>query len=193
MGDFTPMECVEKINEICLTSNSLSIFELGNKLLTLDCVRMHGPEHHYLISAAVITVYCNGTKKEALKQKMLDKALHRANLIQPGSCGYFGVCGASMAVGSAISLIENVTPYKKKELMALGKITLRSQSKIANYMGPRCCKRATYVALEDTHNWLEEQFQLAGNRINNYGSKFVCGFSNSNDTCLKGACKYYNL
>lgn len=192
MADFTPEKCVNDINEICLMSNSLSIFELANELLMLDSIRMHGPEHHYLISAVLISIYCNGTKQEELKKELLEKVLYRANRIQPGSCGYYGVCGGAMAVGSAISIIEGVTPYSQKELRTLSQITLKCLTKLANYTGPRCCKRATYVVLEDVHNWFEQQLQLDGKTINNASEKFACRFSNRNDTCHKGACKYHN-
>ncbi len=56
------MEVVEKakkIIDVCLLQKSKNSVEIFNNIAQMDFVAMHGPEHHILDGAALLTAYYN--------------------------------------------------------------------------------------------------------------------------------------
>ena len=50
-------ERAKKIIEACLQENSKNPIEIFNKIAQMDFVRIHGPEHHILDGAALLTAF----------------------------------------------------------------------------------------------------------------------------------------
>ena len=55
MGELTLEERGQRIVDACLGERSASPYEVFRNVARRDFVRMHGPEHHVLDGAAVIT------------------------------------------------------------------------------------------------------------------------------------------
>jgi hypothetical protein len=185
--NYIPEKYARLITEYCLESSSLNPLGLAYDIMKHEEMRMHGPEHHYLTAAVVITAYCNEKDLGAEKGEMLGKILYRTGAIPPGTCGFYGVCGAVLAVGATVSLILEATPFSKNELKVLNTITAKCQQEMARFEGPRCCKRATllnvYTAAKCMNSMLETAFIIEKLR--------VCEFSQSNETCGMGECQFY--
>ena len=64
-------------------------------------VRFHGPEHHYLTAACLCAAWCNALGED--KREHMERLLSRCARIPPAVCGYYGVCGGSMAAGACAS------------------------------------------------------------------------------------------
>ncbi|MCG8568563.1 MAG: DUF5714 domain-containing protein, partial [Spirochaetes bacterium] len=56
------------IEKYCLTSQLINPVEMANHLMSHPAIKMHGPEHHFLVPAVLITGYCN-IKKISSEEK----------------------------------------------------------------------------------------------------------------------------
>lgn len=175
------------IEHYCTTSRLEDPLELALILMRNPRVKMHGPEHHFLVPAVLLATYYNikGDQKE--KKLKIEEARLRSSRILGGFCGFYGDCGAAVGTGIFISLITGATPLCTQEWKLSNMMTARSLSSIANHGGPRCCKRNTYLAINEAVNFLKENFgiQMKINR------NLKCEFNDLNKECLKEECPYY--
>ncbi|HHY37260.1 MAG TPA: hypothetical protein GX518_06180 [Firmicutes bacterium] len=187
MKNHIPEKYARLITEYCLESPSLNPLGMARAIMKHEEMRMHGPEHHYLTAAVLLAAYCNEKNPGGDKGEILQKALFRTGAIPPGTCGFYGVCGAVLAVGAAVSLILKATPFSKDELQVLNTITARCQQGMVRLKGPRCCKRATvlnvYLAARAMNNLLETAFILE--------KPGECEFCQANETCSLAECPFY--
>ena len=62
-GHYVCNEChiqgIDSIFGICLSETSKSPIEIINKMMALPFCHMHGPEHHIMVGAALLTAYKN--------------------------------------------------------------------------------------------------------------------------------------
>lgn len=104
-----------------------------------------------------------------------------------GFCGFYGDCGAAVGTGIFVSLLTGATPLSKKEWRLANLMTARSLSAIAEYGGPRCCKRNTFLALREALKFIEEHF---GTQLDE-GRPIKCGFHMLNKECLLEECPFF--
>jgi hypothetical protein len=149
-------------------------------------VKMHGPEHHFLVPAVLISSYYTMKKDPELKRKTLESARKRASHVLGGFCGSHGSCGAAMGTGIFMSLILNSTPLKTTEWKNSNLMTSRALETIARQGGPRCCKRDTYLAILETVKFLESELKEIMEAI-----PPVCEFSERNKECLRDKCNFF--
>lgn len=163
--------------------------EMAIDIMKNSSFHMHGPEHHFLIPAALITSYCNITNEPKDKRlKMLITARKRAEDVKGGFCGFYGDCGAAVGTGIFVSIITSSTPLSTKSWGEANEVTGRSLIKIAETGGPRCCKRNLYTAIREAAEFVDRKFQV---RLYDYEtSKPVCQFSKFNSECLGQRCPY---
>lgn len=178
-------ECL--ITEYCMKSESTNPLKMAYDIMQLEYTRMHGPEHHYVTAAVLITAYCNERKILLEKEALLKKVFYRTDMIQAGTCGFYGVCGDVQAVGAAVSLLLKATPYSGLEVKLVNKITAKCQEKMAYFEGPRCCKRATFLNVSEAANCMNE---IIGTSLKIERS-VICDFSPKNETCAKCKCPFY--
>ena len=81
------------IEMICAQSQALNPVELAIDLMRSPAIKMHGPEHHYLVPAVLLTVYYNKTNQNDEKERKLRVARQRAENVLGGFCGFYGACG----------------------------------------------------------------------------------------------------
>jgi len=174
----------ELIQDYCITSQSTNPLNLAMELMKHHAIKMHGPEHHFLIPAVLLAAYYNKTGNLHEKKTNIIKARKRAEKILGGFCGTHGTCGAAVGTGIFVSLITKATPLCKKEWKESNMITAKSLSVIAEHGGPRCCKRNSFLAI----NVVTENFNIDGF----YHNKDVkCEFAIFNKECLKGDCPFF--
>ncbi|UCH88081.1 MAG: SAM-dependent methyltransferase [Thermoplasmata archaeon] len=178
---------VELIEQYCQSSSSENPLEMAVTLMKSPRVKMHGPEHHFLVPAVLLTAYYNIKKDKEAKLKKLKVAKGRSEKILGGFCGFYGTCGAAVGTGIFISLITDSTPLAKEGWRQSNLITARSLETIANHGGPRCCKRNTYWALREAVKFLDEHF---GVKIE-INENIICEFNELNKECLEDECRYY--
>ena len=145
MAGVIPREIVDAITDCCRGCESSDAVRIADRLMELEEVRMHGPEHHYLTAAAILTAYCNFYHME--KKSILVKAYVRTNIIPVGVCAMYGCCGALMGAGAAAGILLLAHPFSAGDLRTVNQITADIQSRLAEYGGPRCCKRAVRISV----------------------------------------------
>ncbi len=177
----------ELIFKTCLESKEKDPLKIAFKLIKNPKIKMHGPEHHFLVPAVLITAYYNNLEKYDKKESALLKARNRSEKILGGFCGTHGVCGAAVGAGIFISIITNANPLSEKEWMLSNKITAKNLEKISYYGGPRCCKRNTMLAIIGAVSFVKVEFDVESPIDKN----ILCEFSDLNKECIKEKCPFY--
>jgi len=178
---------MEQIENYCTSSKSKDPLELALTLMRNPNVKMHGPEHHFLIPAVLLAAYYNTKKDYKEKATKIRMAKKRSAQILGGFCGFYGDCGAAVGTGIFVSLITNATPLAVTEWRQSNLATAKSLLSIAQHGGPRCCKRNTFLAIMEATNFVEENF-----RVNIKAKKDVeCEFYPLNKECLKNECTFH--
>ncbi len=182
-------EAISFVKEKCIEYQGKDPIELAVDIMNDDIIRMHGPEHHFIVPAVLITCVRNHSNvKYDLKEK-LDIAQKRAELETPRVCTFKeGSCGAAQGTGVFMSMYLGRDEMDEDAWSPSNKIITESLKKIDESRGPRCCKRDTYIALETAADFLKKKFS-----VNLPVSQGKCTFSLRNDGCGHEECEYYNL
>ena len=191
-GHFICNDCHEAkaydfIENFCNKQNSNNVFKLTEQILKHPSIHMHGPEHHFLVPAVLITAYYNHIGQPQDIKAKLSIARKRAKQILGGFCGFYGSCGAAVGTGIFLSIVLEATPVSKSEWRLCNLITATSLHEIANNGGPRCCKRDTYLALETAIPFVNENLS-----VELPSEKIICTFSKQNKECTMEECKYFS-
>ena len=131
------------IERACRTSESCDPLALATALMRHPSLRLHGPEHHFLVPAVLLTALANARGRPDEKPGLLAEARRRADAVPGGACGFQGACGAGVGVGIFASLATGATPLAREAWGAANRATGRALSVIGGLGGPRCCKRTT--------------------------------------------------
>ena len=150
-------------------------------------INMHGPEHHYLVVATLLSAYKNADGEIEL-DKALKSAEQRAKNVPGGVCGLWGSCGAGIASGIFISIITDATPLSEKEWAFANKMTSKSLNTISENGGPRCCKRNSYIAIIQAATFIKDNFGI----MLEMPEQVSCIFSYRNKQCKKDDCLFFN-
>jgi len=175
------------IQNFCNTTDLTDPLKIALALMKHPSVKMHGPEHHFLVPAVLITAYYNQLQDQDQKVAKLEKAAKRATNILGGFCGYYGTCGAAVGTGIFISLITDSTPLSKEEWKLSNLMTSKSLAIIADHGGPRCCKRNSHLAIREAVNFLIEHFDVKLE----LNETLVCEFNSLNKECKKNDCPFF--
>ncbi len=178
----------EVISRLCIDSKATDPVELAVSLMKSPKVAMHGPEHHFLVPAVLLSSYYNLKNDSTIKEEKIRIAQTRAINVLGGFCGYYGDCGAAVGTGIFISLITGANPLSKHEWKLSNLITAKSLFTIANAGGPRCCKRNSFLAITEASNFLREYFGIELP----ISKDIKCEFNSLNKECLKNDCPFYN-
>jgi len=175
------------ITATCVHSKSIDPVDIANQLMNSPQVKMHGPEHHFLVPAVLLTAYYNAIDDFANKESAIRIARRRADAVPGGFCGTHGNCGAAVGTGIFISIVTGNTPLAEEEWKLSNTMTATSLISIANQGGPRCCKRDSFTAIQQAIEFLKEHFNviLPNNKI-------ICSFSHRNKQCMFSECQYFH-
>jgi hypothetical protein len=171
----------------CIKSKVVDPVKIANDLMRSPQIKMHGPEHHFLVPAVLLTAYYNAVGDFANKDSAIRIARRRADAVLGGFCGTHGNCGAAVGTGIFISIITGNTPLAEEEWKLSNTMTAATLLSIANQGGPRCCKRDSFIAIHQAIDFLKEHFGviLPKNEIN-------CTFSSQNKQCKFDDCQYFD-
>lgn len=181
----------EELAALCLNEYPKpDLFPLGlaETLMSLDSVPMHGPVHHYIVPAALLTVAARRRHLDAGHLKRhLYLAMERAEKVPPGFCGLWGCCGAAVGCGIFASVWLNAHPKQERYWDVVNAFTARCLGQVASVGGPRCCKRVTYLALGEA---VRQAPAMLGVDLGPEPAP-VCSRSERNAECRKRACPFY--
>ena len=176
----------KNIVEACLQEKSKNPIDIFYNIAHKDFVRIHGPEHHVLDGAALLTAFYNAGGKINLSESLNE--LMRRGLQMPGAiCGMWGVCGAVSSMGAALSIIDGTGPLSCDD--SWGKhmeFTSKALISLSQVGGPRCCKRDAFLSFQKAIQYINENYD-----IELQDNKIECNFSEKNEQCIKEKCPFY--
>jgi hypothetical protein len=176
------------IERFTIAGASKDPFEMALTLMKSPNVKMHGPEHHFLIPAVLLSAFYNTVGRPEEKEQRIQKARKRAENVLGGFCGFYGDCGAAVGTGIFISVLTDATPLSKEEWRLSNLMTAQSLFAIANAGGPRCCKRNSFLALREAAQFVKAHFQTEmGTGLDHS----PCEFHEFNKECRKTECLRY--
>ena len=188
-GHYVCNEChtvgMDKIIGLCLEDSSKNPIEIINKMMSLPFCHMHGPEHHVMVGAALLTAYKNAGGEIEL-QPALVEMMNRGKSVPGGACGFWGACGAGISSGMFISIISKANPLAKEAWGLANKMTSKSLNAIGEVGGPRCCKRDSYLTLLSAIDFVKEYFNVEMTKPD-----IICDFSKRNNQCIAERCPFH--
>lgn len=189
-GHYVCDEChasgIDNIVGICLSETSSNPIEIIEKMMTHPTCHMHGPEHHVMVGAALITAYHNagGTVDMAWA---LSEMIRRGKQVPGGACGNWGACGAGISSGIFISIITKSNPLASESWGWSNLMTSRALASIAETGGPRCCKRDSYKAILAAIDFVADKLGIKMQAPTQHS----CTRSRYNNQCLRSRCPFF--
>lgn len=159
---------------------------IAQRMMDSPHVNMHGPEHHYLVPAALLAAYRNAGGNIDF-DKALTQAQQRASEVPGGICGMWGSCGAGIGAGIFVSVATGATPLSEDSWSLANRATSESLAVIAQNGGPRCCKRDSFLSLR-------QAAQFANQHLDAHMAvpeSVTCTFYGGNRQCRQRECLFF--
>ena len=189
-GHYVCNEChttgMDAIINLCKKETSKNPIEIIEKMMSMSFCHMHGPEHHVMVGAALLTAYKNAGGNINLDEA-LTEIMNRGKTVPGGSCGFWGACGAGISTGMFVSIISNSTPLSNEPFAMSHKMTSKSLAEIGKIGGPRCCKRDSYISILSAVEFVKENFGIEMET-----HKIICTRSRQNNQCIGIRCPFFD-
>lgn len=187
-GHYVCNEChtqgIDSIFGVCFATTSKNPVEIIQKMMELPFCHMHGPEHHIMVGAALLTAYKNAGGDIDLS-KALSEMKNRGQSVPGGACGFWGACGAGISSGMFISIISGSTPLAGAPFGLANRMTAKSLEAIGSVGGPRCCKRDSFLSILAAIDFVKEHFGVEMEK-----PEIICDYSARNNQCLGKKCPF---
>ena len=187
-GHYVCNEChmagLDSIIGLCMTETSKDPVEIIEKMMAMPFCHMHGPEHHVMVGAALLTAYKNAGGEIELK-KALTEMINRGKSVPGGACGFWGACGAGISSGMFVSIISGSTPLGNEPFALSHKMTSKSLNAIGEVGGPRCCKRDSFLSILAAIDFVAEHFGVQMDK-----PEITCHYSSQNNQCIGKRCPF---
>lgn len=188
-GHYVCNEChtkgIDAIFRLCLDETSRNPIEIIEKMMAMPFCHMHGPEHHVMVGAALLTAYSNAGGDIVLADALAE-LMKRGKQVPGGACGFWGACGAGLSSGMFVSIITHSTPLTIRPFALSHTMTAASLTRIAEVGGPRCCKRGSYLSIQAAVDFVEAHLGIRMDK-----STVVCTHYDSNNQCIRQRCPFY--
>ena len=176
---------MDSIVSVCREETSKDPIKVLNRLMSMPFCHMHGPEHHVLVGASLLTAYRNAGGKVDF-DRCLAEIIARGRNVPGGACGFWGACGAAVSSGIFISVISGSNPLAGKPFALSNLMTSRSLNSIGTVGGPRCCKRDSYLAITEAVGFVRENLGVSMEL-----EDIVCGYTPKNAQCIRNRCPFH--
>jgi hypothetical protein len=187
-GHYVCSEChtqgMDSILGLCLSETAKDPLVILEKMMAMPFCHMHGPEHHVMVGAALLTAYKNAGGEIDLKEA-LHEMYHRGTAVPGGACGFWGACGAGVSAGQFVAIATASTPLAAEPWGLSNQMTAKALDSIGKNGGPRCCKRDSYLAILAAIDFAAEHLHVEMER-----STPVCTRSSLNNQCIGKRCPF---
>ncbi len=187
-GHYVCNECHTKGMDViigfCMSETSKSPVWIIKQLMEQSFCHMHGPEHHVMVGAALLTAYKNAGGNIELHQALIEM-MNRGKSVPGGACGFWGACGAGISTGMFVSIISNSTPLTVEPFALSHLMTSKALEQIGMAGGPRCCKRDSFLSILAAIDFVQQHFQISMEK-----TEIVCGYSAQNNQCIGKQCPF---
>ena len=175
---------LDTIIGLCETETSKNPIEIIEKMMYLPFCHMHGPEHHVMVGAALLTAYRNAGGRIDLHSALIEM-LNRGKSVPGGACGFWGACGAGISSGMFVSIISKSTPLSNEPFALSHQMTAKSLGRIGEIGGPRCCKRDSFLSILSAVDFVKEHFGIEMEK-----PEVACHYSAQNNQCIGKRCPF---
>lgn len=177
---------MHRIKEQCLQERSTNPYAIACRLMADPAIPMHGPVHHLLDGAALMTALHNAGMEFDLASG-LDELFERGGKMPGAICGMWGVCGSAASMGAALAVIHGTGPLSDNDFYKDNlRLTSRILAREAELGGPRCCKRNGFTAILTAVEFVRETYG-----VELQTSEVRCAFHEKNAQCIGARCPYY--
>ena len=187
-GHYVCSEChtagMDSIFGLCLVEDSCNPIAILEKMMSMPFCHMHGPEHHVIVGAALLTAYKNAGGSLDLP-KALSEMYSRGKEVPGGACGFWGACGAGISAGIYVSIVTNSTPLEVEAWGLSNRMTAKALESIGTIGGPRCCKRDSYLSILAAIDFTAEHLNVHMKK-----TVPVCSRSMLNNQCIGKRCPF---
>ena len=187
-GHYVCSDChtqgMDSIFGLCLGETSRNPLHILEKMMTMPFCHMHGPEHHVMVGAALLTAYKNAGGALDLAVA-LPEMYRRGKAVPGGACGFWGACGAGVSAGQFLSIATGATPLASESWGLSNRMTAKALESIGSIGGPRCCKRDSYLAVLAAIDFAAEHLN-----VNMEKTLPVCTRSGQNNQCIGMRCPF---
>ena len=176
---------MDVVRRVLATTTSCSPAAILEQLMAHPGLPMHGPEHHPIVAGVIVAAARN--TGAVVPDRALETALERGAKVPGGWCGYYGACGAAIGVGIAVSVLTGATPLKGEQRSLALAATSDALARMVDDQ-PRCCKRASRIAVETAVKYLREHLAIdlpAGERVR-------CAYAARNAQCAHERCPFFD-
>ena len=179
-------KAVENILAYCGTCESRDPIAIARALMADPFVHMHGPEHHVLVGAALLTAWHNSSGQGDFPAALAELA-RRGEQVPGGACGFWGCCGAAVSAGIFFSVAAGATPLAGESWGLANRAPAAALQAIGDIGGPRCCKRDSFTAILQAAELCRRELGVDME----IPERVVCGFFPQNRECLGSRCPYH--
>ena len=190
-GHYVCSDChtqgIDSIFGVCLCETSADPVVIIRRMMDLPFCHMHGPEHHVMVGAALLTAYKNAGGQLDL-EGALREMYSRGKSVPGGACGFWGACGAGIGAGQFLAIVTQSTPLAVEPWSLSNQMTARALESIGKAGGPRCCKRDSFLAILAAVDFVREHLGVEMER-----TVPVCSYSPRNNQCIGRRCPFSAL
>jgi hypothetical protein len=176
--------------QFCEKTELTDPFQIAEEIMKHPKFKVYGPEHHFLVPAAILTALKNLKIRKPNGQPVdfndVLEGIKRGSTIPGGHCGFFGACGAGIGTGITISVFTGANPSTDENRSLANKMTARVLNKVADNI-EHCCKRSVRYAICEALDFLNEYFNIDP-KLEFKPQK--CSFSTKNAKCEKNRCPF---
>lgn len=184
--EYTMEERCKKMIADCMASQKKNPIALFREIANQDYIRIHGPEHHILDGACILTAFYNAGGNIDLEEAL--KVLMCEGLKMPGAiCGIWGVCGSVTSIGAALAIIDHTGPLTTDGTWGEHmEFTSRALERMAQINGPRCCKRNATISMTEAIAYVNAHYEVELESMD-----VICSYFPRNQECIKKRCPYF--
>ena len=187
-GHYVCNEChtqgIDTIIGLCLKETSRNPILIIRKMMDQPFCHMHGPEHHVMVGAALLTAYRNAGGDIDLPSALMEM-MKRGKSVPGGACGFWGACGAGISTGMFVSILSGSTPLEERPFALSHKMTAKALGRIGEIGGPRCCKRDSFLSILSAIDFVRENFG-----VEMEASEIECSYAGKNNQCIGKRCPF---
>jgi hypothetical protein len=174
------------IERTCATTDERDPIAIAVRLMRHPALKLHGPEHHFLVPAVLLAAYWNARGEPARKAGAIREARRRSEPVAGGFCGLQGACGAGIGAGTFVALATGSTPLVGPARGLSNRMTARALQVIAETDAARCCKRDSFLAILAAARFAREHLGIA---LPAPGP--ACEWSGANRECHGERCPFH--
>jgi len=176
------------IERYCTGAERPSPLATAIAMMKNPSVKMHGPEHHFLVPAALLSAFHSATNLYGIEAaERIREARSRAEDVKGGFCGFQGACGAAIGAGIFMSIITGATPLSDRERQLSNLITAECLRAIAENGGERCCKRESLQTIIIAAVFVQREMGVTLP----VDCLPPCPFTSRNRECIRERCGFF--